>query len=233
MATSGDLASREGQSAPPPAARNEAVQELEGRAADSSEAKIVVFPAHQIPVGREIGALFELAHWPVNLIETPQEPFHQRYVEGVEIAGANSVLVDTVASALDTAGIPSISKVIRKSKIPKDNPKRRRAMSRTSGDSSATHSLNLGACDEYRHRKNSPPSGGAAELTYGSRFSPLRSGAGPRVRVGAPGQPRSASFWLPSADTPIGELLRRGQHLSAQAAGLLRAVERADERARS
>jgi|GEM_PF-2388516 len=39
----------------------------------------------------------------------------------------------------------------------------------------------------------------------------------------------------PAPDTPIGELLRRGQHLSAQAAGLLRAVERAgvDETARS
>ncbi|HEY2537108.1 MAG TPA: hypothetical protein VGI24_09030 [Solirubrobacteraceae bacterium] len=32
----------------------------------------------------------------------------------------------------------------------------------------------------------------------------------------------------PPPDTPIGELLRRGQHLSAQAAGLVRAVERAD-----
>lgn len=31
----------------------------------------------------------------------------------------------------------------------------------------------------------------------------------------------------PPADTPVGELLRRGQHLSAQAAKLLRAVERA------
>jgi hypothetical protein len=30
----------------------------------------------------------------------------------------------------------------------------------------------------------------------------------------------------PSQDTPIGELLRRGQHLSAQAARLLRAVDR-------
>jgi hypothetical protein len=30
----------------------------------------------------------------------------------------------------------------------------------------------------------------------------------------------------PAPDTPIGELLRRGQHLSAQAAKLLRAVER-------
>ena len=38
----------------------------------------------------------------------------------------------------------------------------------------------------------------------------------------------------PPADTPIGELLRRGQHLSAQAAKLLRAVERAaDGRPRS
>lgn len=37
----------------------------------------------------------------------------------------------------------------------------------------------------------------------------------------------------PASDTPIGELLRRGQHLSSQAAGLLRAVERADDRARS
>ena len=37
----------------------------------------------------------------------------------------------------------------------------------------------------------------------------------------------------PAPDTPIGELLRRGQHLSAQAASLLRAVERGDERARS
>jgi hypothetical protein len=34
----------------------------------------------------------------------------------------------------------------------------------------------------------------------------------------------------PPSDTPIGELLRRGQHLSAQAVGLLRAVERADGR---
>ncbi len=34
----------------------------------------------------------------------------------------------------------------------------------------------------------------------------------------------------PPPDTPVGELLRRGQHLSAQAAGLLRAIERADER---
>jgi hypothetical protein len=37
----------------------------------------------------------------------------------------------------------------------------------------------------------------------------------------------------PPPDTQIGELLRRGQHLSAQAAGLVRAVERADGRARS
>ncbi|HEV3319162.1 MAG TPA: hypothetical protein VG053_05425 [Solirubrobacteraceae bacterium] len=37
----------------------------------------------------------------------------------------------------------------------------------------------------------------------------------------------------PPPDTPVGELLRRGQHLSAQAAGLLRAVERANGRARS
>lgn len=37
----------------------------------------------------------------------------------------------------------------------------------------------------------------------------------------------------PSPDTPIGELLRRGQHLSAQAAGLVRAVERADGHTRS
>jgi hypothetical protein len=36
----------------------------------------------------------------------------------------------------------------------------------------------------------------------------------------------------PPADTPIEELLRRGQHLSAQAAWLLRAVEQADDRAR-
>jgi hypothetical protein len=30
----------------------------------------------------------------------------------------------------------------------------------------------------------------------------------------------------PAPDTPVSELLRRGQNLSAQAAGLLRAVER-------
>jgi hypothetical protein len=37
----------------------------------------------------------------------------------------------------------------------------------------------------------------------------------------------------PSPETPVGELLRRGQHLSAQAASLLRAVERANGRAGS
>ena len=36
----------------------------------------------------------------------------------------------------------------------------------------------------------------------------------------------------PGADTPIEELLRRGQHVSAQAAKLLRAIERAGDRAR-
>lgn len=37
----------------------------------------------------------------------------------------------------------------------------------------------------------------------------------------------------PPPDTPIGELLRRGQHLSAQGAKLLRAVERANGHRRS
>jgi mannose/cellobiose epimerase-like protein (N-acyl-D-glucosamine 2-epimerase family) len=36
----------------------------------------------------------------------------------------------------------------------------------------------------------------------------------------------------PPPDTPIGELLRRGQELSAQASGLLRAVDRANEQPR-
>jgi mannose/cellobiose epimerase-like protein (N-acyl-D-glucosamine 2-epimerase family) len=36
----------------------------------------------------------------------------------------------------------------------------------------------------------------------------------------------------PPPDTPIGELLRRGQALSAQATGLLRAVDRASEHPR-
>jgi hypothetical protein len=38
---------------------------------------------------------------------------------------------------------------------------------------------------------------------------------------------------IPPPDTPIGELLRRGQHLSAQGAKLLRAVERANGHRRS
>lgn len=38
---------------------------------------------------------------------------------------------------------------------------------------------------------------------------------------------------IPPPDTPIGELLRRGQRLSAQGAKLLRAVERADGHRRS
>jgi mannose/cellobiose epimerase-like protein (N-acyl-D-glucosamine 2-epimerase family) len=38
---------------------------------------------------------------------------------------------------------------------------------------------------------------------------------------------------IPPPETPIAELLRRGQHLSAQAGGLLRAVERADHASRS
>ena len=37
----------------------------------------------------------------------------------------------------------------------------------------------------------------------------------------------------PPPETPVGELLRRGQHLSAQAGNLLRAVERADGHSRS
>lgn len=39
-------------------------------------------------------------------------------------------------------------------------------------------------------------------------------------------------YLTPSPGTPLEELLRRGQHLSAQAAALLRAVERADGGAR-
>ncbi|MGH2911372.1 MAG: hypothetical protein ACRDJ3_02730 [Solirubrobacteraceae bacterium] len=40
-------------------------------------------------------------------------------------------------------------------------------------------------------------------------------------------------FMTPPVNTPVEELLRRGQHLSAQAAGLLRAIEQADGSARS
>ena len=39
-------------------------------------------------------------------------------------------------------------------------------------------------------------------------------------------------LFTPSPETSINELLRRGQHLSAQAACLLRAIERADGSAR-
>ncbi len=41
------------------------------------------------------------------------------------------------------------------------------------------------------------------------------------------------AYLTPPPDTPIGELLRRGQNLSAQAAGLLQAVERANGGSRS
>lgn len=37
----------------------------------------------------------------------------------------------------------------------------------------------------------------------------------------------------PPPDTPVGELLRRGQALSAQATGLLRAVDRGNEHPQS
>lgn len=37
----------------------------------------------------------------------------------------------------------------------------------------------------------------------------------------------------PPPDTPIGELLRRGQKVSAQAAGLLQAVDRANDGSRT
>lgn len=40
-------------------------------------------------------------------------------------------------------------------------------------------------------------------------------------------------FLTPPPDTDIGELLRRGQELSSQAAGLLRAVDRANDRRQS
>jgi mannose/cellobiose epimerase-like protein (N-acyl-D-glucosamine 2-epimerase family) len=36
------------------------------------------------------------------------------------------------------------------------------------------------------------------------------------------------AYLTPPPDTPIGELLHRGQHLSAQAAKLLQAVDRAN-----
>jgi hypothetical protein len=39
-------------------------------------------------------------------------------------------------------------------------------------------------------------------------------------------------FLTPPVNTSVEELLRRGQNLSAQAAGLLRAIERADGSAR-
>jgi mannose/cellobiose epimerase-like protein (N-acyl-D-glucosamine 2-epimerase family) len=41
------------------------------------------------------------------------------------------------------------------------------------------------------------------------------------------------AFLTPPRETPVGELLRRGQQLSAQAGKLLRAIDGADEQARS
>jgi hypothetical protein len=83
-----------------PTERAEAIARLKLSATEHSQAKILVFPAHQTPLAKEIAAVFELAGWSTNFIETPQEPLQPRYVEGVEVSGFNASLVGSVVLAL-------------------------------------------------------------------------------------------------------------------------------------
>ncbi|MDX6602179.1 MAG: hypothetical protein QOF13_1381 [Solirubrobacterales bacterium] len=92
-----------------------AIRDLKLLATENSEAKIIVFPIDQVPLGREIASIFELADWGVNFIETPQEGFARRYVEGIP-------------AALEKAGVSAIEESVTRTAILVGNPKHAKAV---------------------------------------------------------------------------------------------------------
>jgi hypothetical protein len=100
-----------------------AISSLGPYATKHARAKIIVFPAAQIPLAREIASLFGRAGWNTDLNEMPQEPSHHRYVSGVEIRGFTSHRVHVVAEALIQGGIPGVRETVEECQIAKDNPK--------------------------------------------------------------------------------------------------------------
>jgi hypothetical protein len=100
-----------------------AIEALRACRTEHTNVGVDVFPAHQVPLGRRIAALFELAGWQTSLNETPQEHVHRRYVEGVHVNGFNRVLMDVVVGALASTGISDVRSTCSEIEIPRDNPK--------------------------------------------------------------------------------------------------------------
>lgn len=85
--------------------------------------KIILYPAQEYPVARDVDAIFRLAGWKTTFIDTPQEGYVHRYLEGIEVSGCNSFLVSSVAEALGQAGLPALNVKHLPNEINPDNPK--------------------------------------------------------------------------------------------------------------
>jgi hypothetical protein len=70
-----------------------------------------------------LAALFDSAGWQTNLNGQPIEPYQVREVNGVLIGGWNEHFLDAVIGAFQEAGITDIHRELRKSEMPRENPK--------------------------------------------------------------------------------------------------------------
>lgn len=78
---------------------------------------------HKKPA-EHLESIFKLAGWKTQIGTLPLEYGHpQTLIEGIEIYGFNSMLLDAVCDALHRAGVRNFNKTLRTHQIPPTNPK--------------------------------------------------------------------------------------------------------------
>ena len=106
------------------------IKSLSSRANQYTNVKIIYFDSRNFPFSERLASAFELAGWKVNFNKTAQGNYNPHYYGGVEVKGDNRILVESVATILESSGCIGVTKVIGTAEIKPGHPKYQHAQNK-------------------------------------------------------------------------------------------------------
>ena len=88
-----------------------------------SDLNIAIVNVKYKSLAEMISSIFELAGWQTRLNTVPYEQYREDYIEGIEVAGHNKHLVESIAELLSKNGVRAIRPSIKPLDLSKSNPK--------------------------------------------------------------------------------------------------------------
>ena len=99
------------------------LDQLKGHAHQKAVAHILFANIKHRPLADTFVSIFQLAGWGTNLTKVALESYRHEFYEGIEVHGYNKYLVDSVAEAMSSSGVPQIRKKLEASQMESTNPK--------------------------------------------------------------------------------------------------------------